>query len=53
MASRLLTPLFCRYISIVLAILQAETTFVSDFLCYISPLLNTRDTQNLTKGRNS
>ena len=32
------------YISIVLAILQAETTFVGDFLRYISPLLNTRDT---------
>ena len=41
------------YIPIVLAILQAETTFVGDFLRYISPLLNTRDTRNLTKGRNS
>ena len=36
-------------ISIVLAIL----TFVGDFLRYILPLLDTCDTQNLTKGHNS
>ena len=37
------------YKPIALAILQAKTTFVGN---YILPLLNARDTQDLTKGRN-
>ena len=46
--TNLIKPVTDIRIPIVLAILQAETTFVGDFLRYISPLLNTRDTQNLT-----
>ena len=37
------------YKPIALAILQAKITFVGN---YILPLLNARDTQDLTKGRN-
>ena len=38
---------------IVLAIVQAKTTFVGDLHHYISSLLNTRDTRDLTNDCNS
>ena len=41
------------YTRVVLAIVQAKTTFVSDLHHYISSLLNTRGTQDLTNGCNS
>ena len=38
---------------VVLAIIQAKTTFVGDLHHYFSSLLNTRGTQDLTNGHNS
>ena len=41
------------YTRVVLAIVQAKTTFVGDLHRYISSLFNTRGTRDLTNGCNS
>ena len=41
------------YTHVVLAMVQAKTTFVGDLHHYISSLLNTRGTRDLTNGCNS
>ena len=52
--SIILTQRNCnRYTHVVLAIVQAKTTFVGNLHHYISSLLNTQGTQDLTNGCNS
>ena len=50
--STILTRRSCNgYTRVILAILLAKTTFIGNFLHYISSLFNTSDTRDPTKGR--